>query len=91
LLIALRKGNLSTIGSSNDVHPIDALRIYLAADVIRDTKELDANVANEWADTFGDIADKYITNLTTKQFGPEQIRFLRISKNQRCTMAPMMA
>jgi hypothetical protein len=62
LLISLRGGKLVTVDSSDDVHPIDALRIFLAADVIRNTKELDINTANTWADTFESIADKYIEN-----------------------------
>lgn len=62
LLISLRGGKLITVDSSEDVHHIDALRIYLAADVIRNIKELDVNVANKWADMFESIVDKYVEN-----------------------------
>jgi len=62
LLIPLRGGKLVTGGPSEDVHPIDSLRIFLAADVIRNTKELDVNIANTWADLLESIADKYIEN-----------------------------
>lgn len=60
LLIPLRGGKLVSRGNSKDVHPIDALRIFLAADVIRNTKELDVNIANAWANLLESIADKYI-------------------------------
>jgi hypothetical protein len=60
LLISVRGGKLITVDTSDDVHHIDALRVYLAADVIRNIRELDVNVANKWADTFENIADKYI-------------------------------
>jgi hypothetical protein len=45
---------------SNERHPIDALRIYLAGDVIRSIQELDIHTANRWGDTFESIADKYV-------------------------------
>ena len=60
LLVSIRGGKLITVDTSDDVHHIDALRVYLAADVIRNIRELDVSVANKWADTFESIADKYI-------------------------------
>jgi len=62
LLIPLREDKLITVGEKDDVHPIDALRIFLAADTIRFLPDLDAGVANAWADAIERIADKYITN-----------------------------
>jgi hypothetical protein len=62
LLIPLRGGKLVTTGPTEDVHPIDGLRIFLAADVIRNIKELDLSTANAWADILEGIADKYIIN-----------------------------
>lgn len=60
LLISLEGGSLSNVTTYDDPHPIDALRIFLAADVIRNTNDLDANMANAWADNFENIANKYI-------------------------------
>lgn len=64
LLIPLRKGELITIGSKSDVHPIDALRVLLAADVIRNIPDLDANIANAWGDAIEGVLDKYIKEKT---------------------------
>jgi hypothetical protein len=62
LLIPLRKGKLITVGPSDDVHPIDALRVMLAADVVRDIPDLDAEVANAWADALESIVERYVTD-----------------------------
>ena len=62
LLIPIRGGKLVNALGSQDVHPIDALRIFLAADVIRGIKELDVKVAAEYADTLESIVDNYITS-----------------------------
>jgi len=62
LLIPLRKGKLITDGIPDDVHPIDAIRIFLAADLIREIPSLNSEIANNWADSFTSIIDKYISN-----------------------------
>ncbi|HEY7079855.1 MAG TPA: hypothetical protein VH500_09145 [Nitrososphaeraceae archaeon] len=62
LLITLHKGTLLTVNSFDNVHPIDALRIFLAADVIRNTKELNVNISNMWANYFESIVEKYVEN-----------------------------
>jgi hypothetical protein len=62
LLIPIRGGKLLSEGWYDDVHPIDALRVLLAADVIRDIPDLDVNIANAWGDALELIAEKYITN-----------------------------
>ncbi len=61
LLIPLRGGKLLPYGPL-DVHPIDALRLFLAADVIRSMPHLDVNTANAWSDALEGIIDKYILN-----------------------------
>jgi hypothetical protein len=62
LLIPIRGGKLISEGWYDDVHPIDALRVLLAADVVRDIRELDINIANAWGEALERIVDKYITN-----------------------------
>lgn len=62
ILIPLGNGKLITEGPTSDDHPIHALRILLAADVIRAMPDLDANVANAWADGLESIVDNYITD-----------------------------
>ncbi|VVB87287.1 Uncharacterised protein [uncultured archaeon] len=62
LLIPIRGGKLIPYGPAMDVHPIDALRLFLAADVIRGMPDLDVNTANAWGDALDGIADKYISN-----------------------------
>jgi hypothetical protein len=41
------------------VHPISALRILLAADVIRNLPQFDNVQSKKWADTLEDLVDKY--------------------------------
>ena len=62
LLIPIRGGRLLSQGWYDDVHPIDALRVLLAADVIRKIPDLDVNVANAWGDALERIVDKYISD-----------------------------
>jgi hypothetical protein len=62
LLIPIRDGKLLSEGWYDDVHPIDALRVLLAADVIRDIRDLDINIAKAWGELLERIVDKYITN-----------------------------
>jgi|SRR5215216_539333 len=62
LLIPIRGGKLISEGWYDDVHPIDALRVLLAADVIRDIRDLDINIAKAWGEALERIVDKYITN-----------------------------
>jgi hypothetical protein len=56
------KRNLVSSGRLSDVHPIHAIRVLLAADVIRNIPDLDAHVAGMWADALEGIVDKYIDN-----------------------------
>jgi hypothetical protein len=56
------KRNLVSSGPLSDVHPIHAIRILLAADVIRNIPDLDAHVAGMWADALEGIVDKYVDN-----------------------------
>jgi hypothetical protein len=62
LLIPIRGNELTTLNSVKDVHPIDALRIYLAADLVRELQDLDVTIANTWADSLLSITEKYIKN-----------------------------
>ena len=71
LLIPIRGGKLLSEGWYDDVHPIDALRVLLAADVIRDIPDLDVNIANAWGDALERIAEKYITNKNEFKLGTE--------------------
>jgi hypothetical protein len=50
LIIPLRENKLSNIAPSADIHPIDSLRILLAADVVRQLPDLHLKRANAWAD-----------------------------------------
>ncbi len=59
LLTSYGEGVLYNIGLKTDEHPIDALRVYLAAEVIRGIEDLDANIANTWADALEQIVETY--------------------------------
>jgi hypothetical protein len=59
LLIPLRKGILPSTAPSSDIHPIDALRILLAADVVRQLPDLRVERANAWADILEDIVNRF--------------------------------
>jgi hypothetical protein len=59
ILISAFDGELSNIQMADDMHPIDTLRLFLAADVIRDIPSLDVNIANSWSDALERIADRY--------------------------------
>jgi hypothetical protein len=61
-LMSSAGGELSTVGIADDIHPIDALRVYLAADVIRDIPSLDKDIADSWSDALVRTADKYLTD-----------------------------
>ena len=45
-----------------DLHPIQSLRVLLAAETIKNIPELDNEIANNWADFLETIAYKYIEN-----------------------------
>lgn len=60
LLIPLRKMSLYNSCPSSSFHPIDALRILLAADVVRELPDLDVKIADAWSDLLENIVDKYI-------------------------------
>ena len=64
LLIPLRGNKLISYGYTDDVHPIDALRIYLAMDVISKIPDLDATIAKSWVDSLQSVTDKYISDKT---------------------------
>jgi hypothetical protein len=59
LLIPLRRGMLTNASPSADVHPIDSLRMLLAADVVRDLPDLYEKRAKAWADILEDIVKRY--------------------------------
>jgi hypothetical protein len=59
ILISAFDGKLSNRQMADDMHPIDTLRLFLAADVIRDIPSLDVNIANGWGDALERIADRY--------------------------------
>jgi hypothetical protein len=59
LLIPLRKMKLSNSSPSSSSHPIDTLRILLAADLVRELPDLDAKIAKAWADLLERIVDKF--------------------------------
>src|SRR5919109_1823902 len=59
LLIPLREMRLSNASPSSSSHPIDTLRILLAADVVRELPDLDAKIAKAWADLLEGIVDKF--------------------------------
>jgi len=59
ILISAFGGKLSNIQIADDMHPIDTLRLFLAADVIRDIPSLGVNIANSWSDALERIADRY--------------------------------
>jgi hypothetical protein len=61
------KRNLVSSGPISDVHPIHAVRVLLAADVIRNIPDLDASAASSWSDALERIVDKYIDD--KNQFG----------------------
>jgi hypothetical protein len=65
MIIGLRNGVLSTAGLPNDRHPIDALRVFMAADLVRDISSLNADIRNSWADALIKITEKYIRNKNT--------------------------
>lgn len=69
LLIPLRGGKLIAEGPTSDVHPIDAVRLLVAADVIRNIPDLDVKTADVWADALERIVDKYISNKTEFKLG----------------------
>jgi hypothetical protein len=67
LLIPLRarqnlKMRLSNSCPSSSFHPIDTLRILLAADVVRELPDLDVKIANAWADVLENIVKEYREN-----------------------------
>lgn len=59
LLIPLRNDTLSSAAPSLDGHPIDALRIFLAADVVRQLPELSVRRADQWANILESIIEQY--------------------------------
>jgi len=61
-LIPLRSGKLRSWGAANEAHPIDALRIFLVADLVRQISSLNANVRNSWSDALEGIIGKYISH-----------------------------
>ena len=69
LLIALRKGKLTCRGSPDDVHPIDALRAFMAADLVREITSLNANIRNGWSEAQMRIIDEYIDNKDKFELG----------------------
>ena len=62
LLIPLRGMKLLNTSASTSSHPIDTLRILLAADVVRELPDLDVKIANAWADMLENIVNKYREN-----------------------------
>jgi hypothetical protein len=61
-LIPLRNGKLSNTGLANDRHPIDALRLFLIADLIREITSLNIDIRKTWSDTIEKIISKYIVD-----------------------------
>jgi hypothetical protein len=59
LLIPLREMRLSNSSPSSSSHPIDTLRILLAADVVRELPDLDSKIARACADLLERIVDKF--------------------------------
>lgn len=59
LLIPLREGVLTNTAPSADIHPIDSLRILLAADVVSQLPDLDSKRAEEWSNILEDIVMRY--------------------------------
>lgn len=63
LVISLRKEKeLPTIGKADDKHPIDSLRIFMAADLINEITSLNINIRNSWNTALLSITEKYIRN-----------------------------
>jgi hypothetical protein len=60
LLIPIRNGTLPTVNHVEDEHPIDALRILLAAEVVRDIPDLELSLAQTWNKSLNAVADRYI-------------------------------
>ena len=62
LLIPIRNNTLPTVNHVEDVHPIDALRIFLAAEVVEDIPDLELSLARAWSKALAAVADQYIPN-----------------------------
>ncbi len=61
LFIAAARGRLTTEGSISDPHPVDLLRLSLAAHLIRNFPDLDAKVSETWANAIEQIVlQKYV-------------------------------
>jgi hypothetical protein len=69
LVIGLRNGTLSTRGSANDSHPIDALRVFMAADLVREISSLNGDTRKSWADALIKITEKYIRSKNKFELG----------------------
>jgi hypothetical protein len=54
------QGGLSNIHPAPAPHPIDSLRLFLAADIIRNIPSLPANIANSWGDALERMTYKYM-------------------------------
>jgi hypothetical protein len=68
LLLPLRKNKLLNSLPAQEVHPFDALRIILAADVLRKVRELDFQTCQGYANALEDIVDEYGTNAKDEGF-----------------------
>jgi hypothetical protein len=63
LATALSNNNkLRSEGSARDEHPVDVLRILMAADLVREISSLNVNIRNTWSDALIRIVDEYASN-----------------------------
>jgi hypothetical protein len=60
ILMASNQGRLSNMHPAPAPHPIDSLRLFLAADIIRNIPSLHANIANSWSDALERMTYKYM-------------------------------
>ena len=62
LAAALSGNKLRSEGRASDTHPVDVLRVLMAADLVKEISSLNANIRNAWSDALIRIVDKYASN-----------------------------
>jgi hypothetical protein len=60
LIATSGQGKLSNMHPAAAPHAIDSLRIFLAADIVRNIPSLHADIANSWADALEGLAHNYM-------------------------------
>jgi hypothetical protein len=62
LATSLSRNKLRSEGPANDEHPVDVLRVLMAADLVLGISSLNAKIRNAWSNALIRIVDEYASN-----------------------------